>query len=127
MPLLRRHQQHPRLGLSAIARIRIVMGADDNIIHCQIIANPMVHRFEFHRGHQSTGDIRLIGEDDIDKAPCARLQQKFSGIIQNLKLTQVSGRAGLPLSKDNPIDHPIAIKKAGSIHIATTRFSLADR
>jgi hypothetical protein len=85
MPLSGRHQQHPRLGFTAVTRVGVVMRTDDDIVHRQLMPNLTMHDFEIRGGHSPSGKIRLIRNDYVQETPGVRVAKGVLHIVQYLK------------------------------------------
>lgn len=107
----RRRSQQTRLGLPAVARIRIVVIADANFIERQAPAQFAVDGVDRRPGLRSPSDIRLVGDDDQSEPGVSQPPQGGSGFGVDGQLVDAGGRIRFAGPHDGFVEDTISIQK----------------
>jgi len=90
-PVPSRCKKHPRLRLAAIAGIRIVVIADPNIIKQNAAAQEVIDFFDCPAFQTSSGNLRLVRDNDQQEAMTAHPFARFWNPRWDLDLVESRG------------------------------------
>src|ERR1017187_1223744 len=114
-PFPRRRQQHPRLGLAAIATIRLDVITHLDIVNGEPFAQSPVHFLDRLALGQPRAHVRLIRDDDQNESRCAQAFRHVRHAGQKLKLLHPCRRHGLAVAQQGPAQHAVAVQKDGAM------------
>jgi len=100
LPLECGFREQPRLGLPTGAFIGFIMGAHENVIQRETLAQKFMHAIEFAPGQRAAGQRRLIGGGDQNEPRRLQLSQQRYGGLDYFELFQRE-RADLTLAVDD--------------------------
>jgi hypothetical protein len=104
-------EQHTWLRFATITAIGIGVTADKNIIHCNVGTKLLVHSLDASRTLLPGSYIRLIGNDNHQKAGFLKRHHGLGDAGQYLEILDPSWSEGLTVPYKGSIDDAVAVQE----------------